>query len=109
MRSSCRILFVLYALVIAYLSLMPTVAPVGVRHGDKVGHLLAYAVFALLALFAVNNRRQFYQWSLGIIAFGLAMEGLQSMIPGRMMSFWDFVANSVGVVLAIVISSWLPK
>ena len=109
MRSSCRVIFALYALLMIYLSLMPTVTAVGVTHADKVGHLLAYAIFTLLALFAAENRRQFFQCCLFIVAFGLVMECLQSMIPGRMMSFWDFVANSLGVVLALIISLWLPK
>lgn len=98
-----------YALLMVYLSLMPLSGPVGVEHSDKLAHLLAYGVFTLLAFMSATRQRQFLLGCVGIVLFGIAMEVLQSFIPGRQMSFWDCIANSLGVLLVLAASQVSSK
>lgn len=63
---------------------------------DKIVHALMYAVptFALTC-FARMTR----YWLLYLLAFGIGIELVQSLLPYRSGDVWDAVANSCGVLL----------
>lgn len=73
---------------------------------DKPAHFLAYAFFSWIAGFWQQQRRGYLIVCLAIVAYGGLMEFGQSFVPGRQMSFYDFVANGLGVLLGAFFSRW---
>ena len=98
------VVFILYAGVVAFVSLRPGMGS-GVEHLDKVTHLLVYYIFAVLGYRALKGGRNYTYVCLGIIAYGGLLEVVQSYMPGRIMSGYDFMANTLGVVLGAVVVS----
>ena len=96
------VVFILYAGVVTFASLRPGIDG-GIEHLDKLTHLLAYYIFAVLGYRALKARRYYLHLCLGIIAYGGLMEVAQSYMPGRMMSGYDFLANTLGVVLGAIV------
>ncbi|MCB1842069.1 MAG: VanZ family protein [Halioglobus sp.] len=97
-----------YAVFVACVSLMP-LAGGGVGQWDKAAHLAMYGLFALLGCWAVRRPSPFFFLCIGIVAYGGLMEILQSLTPARMMSLYDFLANTLGVVLGALLGrSLLP-
>ena len=78
------------------LSLMPAPPEMGIEGGDKLGHLLGYAL--LMFWFAqLYLRRVFY--AAGFIAMGIALELAQGGLGYRSLEGYDMLANSAGVLL----------
>ncbi|MBX3361215.1 MAG: VanZ family protein [Phycisphaeraceae bacterium] len=81
-----------------------------IRGTDKIIHVGVFFVWTLLLAAAVRHRRPRLR-TLGLIACGYAAldEGLQA-IPalGRTCSWWDLLANVVGVGLGLVVI-WLIR
>ena len=77
---------------------------------DKIEHLLAYAILAVLAYRSLLTRgdgRRFadYAWRVGLFGslYGLGMELCQIAVPGRDFQSSDVAANCLGIALALVI------
>lgn len=87
---------------ITVLSLMPPRTNLTIPTNDKVGHFIAYAVFSLNILLLGKNIMQYTVSTLLIVAYGILIEFLQSFV-GRETSFYDFLANSAGVSIGIVL------
>ncbi|EMG36623.1 putative integral membrane protein [Desulfocurvibacter africanus PCS] len=86
---------------VAWLSLQPQPEfPVEFWNADKLYHLGAYFVLALLGIQSFTSKRGRLAAVLITIAFGVGIEFLQGLVPGRLPSFWDGVANAAGVGLA---------
>ncbi len=66
---------------------------------DKLLHTIAYAAWAVLPPLFLPKRRPVLPWALSMVAWGVLLEGAQGFVPHRTPSFWDFVANTTGVVL----------
>lgn len=87
-------------LVVAVLSLTPTVPEVG--GGDKLSHFLAYAALSI-AFSLIIRQRKSLRWILfGLIAFGVLMEYLQGLTDYRYADPEDAVANSIGVIFGLL-------
>jgi len=87
-------------MVVAITSLAP-VPDIGVS--DKFAHFVTYAMlsgwFSLLVI-----RRASLGWVVvGLIAYGIAIEGLQGMTDYRLPEWGDVVANSTGVLLGTLV------
>jgi VanZ family protein len=68
---------------------------------DKAWHVLAFALFALIARLALV-RASFLALFLGLVAFSGAMEVLQAtMNLGRRGEWIDLVANAIGVAIGL--------
>lgn len=93
------VVFVFYAAFVAVVSLRPA-SGASLEPWDKVFHLGTYAIFALLGYRVVREPREYFYLCVGIVAYGGLMEVGQSFMPGRVMSGYDFLANTLGVVLA---------
>jgi VanZ family protein len=87
---------------ITVLSLMPPRTNLSIHANDKVGHFIAYAVFSLNVLLLGKNIKQYSLSMLLIVAYGILIEFLQSFV-GRETSFYDFLANSAGVSIGIML------
>ena len=77
--------------------------PTPIIHLDKIEHLVAYTVLAGWAAMLFAARRALAWAVCGLIGLGLAIEGVQSMLPWRSASAGDVIANLVGVVLGGVL------
>jgi VanZ family protein len=96
MRKACVALGWAWAAAIAWLSLAPSLPPVELAHGDKLGHLAAYGLlmFWFAQLYAA---RVFY--AAGFVAMGVALEFLQAQTGYRSYEVLDMAANTLGVLL----------
>lgn len=101
-----RIVLLVYAVFIACISLMP-LSGGAIGQWDKAVHLAMYGVFAVLGYWAVRQPRAFFYLCIALVAYGGLMEILQSLTPGRMMSAYDFVANTLGVMLGALLARTL--
>jgi VanZ family protein len=93
---------ILVFLGITVLSLMPPRTNLSIHANDKVGHFIAYAVFSLNVLLLGKNIKHYTLSMLFIVAYGILIEFLQSFV-GRETSFYDFLANSAGVGIGIML------
>lgn len=87
---------------------------------DKVVHLLMYAGFVFACLWGYRKpfkengsafRRKALWISLGIgIVYGVLTELMQEfLIPGRIGSVYDWIADSIGCVLGAIIAYFLLR
>ena len=90
----------LLLILVALVSLTP-VPDVGVS--DKLSHVITYLVLAgWFGLLAAN--RAALGWTIvGLIAFGILIEGLQGMTTYRYAEWGDVVANGTGIVTGILV------
>ena len=96
-----RVLLVLEFLGIVYLSLKSPQNGVNIQLNDKVGHFIGYGVLSLntFLVFEFKPLRKGIFLIIGLIGWGVLMEGLQGFVPGREVSGLDIVANSIGVAI----------
>lgn len=82
-----------------------------VQHLDKVVHFTAYATLSALMLRATLTPRD---WGTAAIiiamvsALGAVDEWHQSFIPGRSMSFADWIADSTGAIVGALTVRLIP-
>lgn len=92
-------LFVVWAGLVLWFSLRPVVPLPGGGHIDKLEHFLAYLGLTALGFAALGRRS--VRLLLAILVFGVAVEGLQAVLPtGRSGSVLDALANTAGAGLA---------
>lgn len=94
---------------ITVLSLMPPRSEIRIPTNDKVGHFIAYTVFSLnvCLLFPVINKKLFLAL-LAIVIYGIVIEILQGYV-GRSCSFYDFLANTCGVLIGFGLFTFFGK
>jgi len=88
---------------ILYLSLTPTeTLTVG---NDKISHFIAYSCLMLnIGLIQLPSMKKLRKGIVAAILFGCFIECAQNFIPGRFMSFWDIVANTIGVAIGCLLA-----
>jgi VanZ family protein len=106
-----KICFIFGLVSIGVLSLLPQEALPDTGVSDKLEHLAAYAILCLVGQYAFDGRVR--RLAIGLILYGVLLEGLQSLVPGRYPSPADIVANSLGVGIGylyfILKSRWRGK
>ena len=110
-RQSFRIaLVIIYVGCIVTLSLLPPqdFPQLPLFQGvDKVVHFMMYFIFSLLFCWAIKTELNYYRLFFiipGTIGWGIFMEILQySMHIGRSFSWYDILANTVGVACGVFI------
>jgi VanZ family protein len=93
----------LYTLFVAVVSLSPGTGS-SIDPWDKLAHFGTYGIFTVLVWGITGYGRRFIVACLCIVLYGGIIEITQSFLPGRVMSGYDFLANTLGVVIA---GSWL--
>ena len=101
-KKHSRVLFVSYAMLVAFLSLQPGDG-LSIGSYDKVAHIVTYSIFALLAQRLNLSGRQYMYVCIGIVAYSGLLEVAQSFVPGREMSALDLFANTLGVLLTALL------
>ena len=99
-----RSLAYLIILIIIVLSLMPNpdkITPFSTS--DKLMHALAYAV-SMFWFGLCFKREKLFGIGAGLILLGVALEFIQGQTGYRTMSFYDIVANCVGVFVGLALS-----
>jgi len=96
-------------LVITILSLLPPKSGVELPTNDKLSHFLAYSAISLnvCLLFTSFHLRLIYILA-GILAFSALIEFLQQFV-GRSCSFYDFLANTGGVIIGVGIYALIGR
>ena len=96
----------LMAIMLCYFSLIsnPPEFDIGFKSFDKVRHLLAYFIlmFWFAQLYKENNKRIYY--ALFFIAMGIVLEVFQGLGGVRYFEYYDMLANTIGVVIALLIT-----
>jgi VanZ family protein len=108
MTASLRdgLLLAVYCAVIFFLSHQSTLPmPLAFPHQDKLSHLLAYAVMAVLAWRAFSHRFAVHR-ILGLVTilfcslYGMSDEFHQSFVAGRNSEVADWLADTLGAAIA---------
>lgn len=76
---------------------------------DKLVHFLMFAVCGALVARAWASGSSWALPLLGLIAFGALTELVQYLVPGRSMSFNDFVADAAGAAAGFLVWYALPR
>ncbi|MCP4467250.1 MAG: hypothetical protein GY813_10935 [Halieaceae bacterium] len=98
-----RLVVFLYTIFVAVVSLSPGTGA-SIDPWDKLAHFVTYAIFTALVWGITGYGRRFIVACLCIVLYGGVIEIAQSFLPGRVMSGYDFLANTLGVFIA---GSWL--
>ena len=99
-----------------YLSHQPSLeTPMLFPAQDKLLHAGVYAVLGLLLLTAQPRQTQGYNWkqvgiSVSIASlYGISDEIHQYFVPGRSSEVLDWVADSLGALIAAALLAWLSR
>lgn len=90
------------------LSLWPLKELPSVPGGDKLHHFVAYASFALLAVFRREGWSGILLVAIGAITLGGVMEIIQPYV-NRHGELEDFIANGAGVMIGITLGMLVRK
>lgn len=96
----------LVLLTMLILSLLPLGGAASrVPNADKLAHFLAYT--GLMAAYAqlLIGRRSRWVLALGLFAFGLLIEALQSLVDWRSADALDVLANAAGIALGALLTA----
>jgi len=109
------ILIVTYLVIITVGSLTPVALKVEISHWDKVIHVLLYIplgfLLSLPKVFSCVFLNFFILFVLGSL-YGGVLELLQHFVPGRTPSWYDEIANVVGVGIGFSLGflvEWIKK
>ena len=110
-----KYLALFYALLIFVVSAIPSLTPpnLGFVLQDKILHFIEYSLFSFLLFLAFfTSGRQFLKKNFLLlscligIAYAVTDEIHQGFVPGRSSEFWDFVADSLGIIV-VQLCVWL--
>jgi len=112
------IILVLWTLILLGVLLAPIgeaeiPAPWGFKHWDKVYHFGLFAVTGFVSVFGARFLNLFRSRILFGIVFGLFLavstEFAQSLIPCRNMSFYDLLADVIGLGVSLSLYAFLHR
>ncbi|HHH44655.1 MAG TPA: VanZ family protein [Gammaproteobacteria bacterium] len=110
------LLALLWMAALFYLSNQPTLETPHLFSGqDKLFHMLAYAVLGFLLLGArkplVNGFSNAQVGGSILVAslYGISDEVHQYFVPGRSADPWDWVADTLGAVIAVSLLGWFSR
>jgi len=88
-----------------WFSLTPQPLLLPMAQGDKLEHLLSYAVLAWYADALFARWRPRVAAMLGLIALGIVLEGLQGLTSYRYADPYDALANGIGALLGMAVAA----
>ncbi|PKH07293.1 VanZ family protein [Moritella sp. Urea-trap-13] len=74
---------------------------------DKLNHLIAFASLALLFDYSFPNRT--ITLFMTLLGFGIFIEFIQGMIPSRTTSYWDILADLIGITSYLILQPLRAK
>lgn len=98
-RRIVQVLFMLWLITVWVLSTIPLHVP-DVPNGDKIGHFVSYGLLAWL-----GGQWDCKLWRVWLLAslMGVAVEGVQYLLPWRSFELLDMLANSTGALLGVLL------
>ena len=99
LRTLSWMVFFVGLLAVIALSVMPPGAIPNTGLSDKMGHMAAYAALALAGGIAIRGARSLLMLVAGLLLLGLGLELVQALLPSRLASGHDILANVVGITL----------
>ena len=108
-----KIQFFLYLFLILIGSSIPgkSVPTVFAFTWDKLLHVIEYFFLGILGYRAYGNKYKYITIMISMfgITFGCIDEILQSFIPGRNPSYYDVIADGIGVILGVITIRMIKK
>lgn len=89
--------------IVVYLSLTSTPVRTTLVYGDKLGHLLAYALLMGWFVQIYQRRGWLVAHALFLLVMGVSIEFLQEL-NGRYFEYADMAANGIGVLLGAMMA-----
>ncbi len=90
---------------ILVLSILPLdQLPLASPLSDKIEHLVAYGLVALMGFLAASTVQRRVLLGLFMVVMGITLEFIQAEVPGRFFEVLDMVANGLGVLIAGVVA-----
>ncbi len=99
-----RLVFWCAVIAVGLVSLLPRETLPETGLWDKLEHAAAYAILCVIGVVSYPRRRTRMALVIGLVACGVALELLQSFVPGREASVADVIANTFGVVIGFAAS-----
>lgn len=100
--SPWRWLLVAAMVALLVLSLLPPSADLPSTGWDKTNHVLGFAALGWLGHRSWPGRLR--ATLVGLLAYGVLIEGLQSLTPDRSAEFADVIADGIGLALGAALS-----
>jgi VanZ family protein len=94
-----RVMLVISLLLIIYLATAELEHPVMTSVNDKFGHILAFVMLAFLLDFSFPASSYNLSKILPLLAYGILIEIIQYLLPHRMFSLLDMLADGGGLVI----------
>ncbi len=105
-----KVVFWIFAIAVLILSAIP--GSVNVHHTienlDKLAHFSAFFLLSMLLLFAYRLTKPFFTTVLVMAIFGFSIELMHLYVPRRVFSMYDFAADLLGVLVALLIY-WMVR
>ncbi len=99
-KNQFKAIFYLAVIVVLYKALTPNQeALLDFYQSDKVLHIIAFFTLSFLLNRASSSIKRRLRNMISLLAFGIFIEILQSFTGYREVSFWDIVADLIGIVL----------
>ena len=106
---------IIYWLVLFVATTLPAERLPSIGFTDKINHFIAYFVLAVLVnLTLIYQRKSRFLFERATVAtiviclfYGAVDELHQMLVPGRFAETWDWVADAVGVILGVLLVSFL--
>ncbi|MFT5807196.1 MAG: VanZ family protein [Moritella dasanensis] len=102
-----RLLLVLVVLVICLLAFGKPSTNIPEFGYDKLNHFIAFATLALLFDYSFPNST--ITLFMTLLGFGIFIEFIQGMIPGRTTSHWDIIADLIGITSYLILQPLRAK
>jgi VanZ family protein len=103
-RKILRYFILVGVLLIIYFSFFAEAERITALGGDKLWHVLAFGFLGLTGAVAFPRGRRLVMVIVGLAIFGLAIESVQFVMPGRSAHFSDIVANLAGLSSGLVLA-----
>jgi VanZ family protein len=103
-RRAAQALLAVLLVAVAWLAFTPAPPPQADTGWDKANHALAFAVLALVAECGWwPHPQRSRRVALGLLAYGALIELVQSRIPERSGEWADWLADAIGIALALAL------
>jgi len=104
-----RMLFCIAVSTITYLATTEQSYPVISDFNDKFSHVFAFLVLAFLADFSYPEYSYNYYKITALFGYGVSIEIIQYYIPNRQFSFYDMLADLIGLMLYMILLPYIKK
>jgi VanZ family protein len=91
-------------MLVIWLSITPQPIEIPIQHGDKLGHVVAYATLMFWFAQLDTRHRMRLAYAIGFVTLGVALEFVQRLTDYRTFEVADMGADAVGVLFAWVAS-----